>query len=99
MIVLSGAVLVSILAGGMAAAQAPADHAVAALPVVRHWQVFTDPQEGAFQLEMPQGWKVSGGTARRNALQYRTWAWWAQKRILHPAHPFTASTVFRRSSQ
>lgn len=62
--------LLSLATAGRAVAQRP----VSALPVVRQWQVFTDPQEGAFTLEMPRGWKDSGGTARRNALQYRGWA-------------------------
>jgi hypothetical protein len=47
---------------------------VAAMPLVRHWAVYQDPAEHAFQLEMPQGWKLSGGTARHSALQYRHWA-------------------------
>jgi hypothetical protein len=47
---------------------------VAAIPIVRHWQVFSDPNEGAFQIEVPQGWRVGGGTARRSALQFRLWA-------------------------
>ena len=66
--------LVVLLSTGCAWGQRPAGHPVAAIPVVRHWQLFTDPNEGAFQLEMPQGWKLSGGTARRSALQYRAWA-------------------------
>jgi hypothetical protein len=58
----------------MVFAQARVGHPVAAIPLVEHWQTFTDPNEGAFDLEMPQGWKLSGGTLRRTALQYRTWA-------------------------
>jgi hypothetical protein len=45
----------------------------AAIPIVRKWTKFNDPQEGAFQVDVPQGWKVAGGTIRRNALQYRSW--------------------------
>jgi hypothetical protein len=48
--------------------------AVAAIPIVRHWQAFSDPNENAFQIEMPQGWRVGGGTARRSALQFRLWS-------------------------
>ena len=59
---------------GAAWAQTTGGHPVAAIPVVQHWQRFSDPNEGAFDLEMPQGWKVSGGTVRHNALQYRGWA-------------------------
>ena len=62
--------LLSVAAG----AQTIGGHPVAAMPVVQHWQRFSDPNEDAFDLEMPQGWKVSGGTARHNALQYRGWA-------------------------
>ena len=46
---------------------------VAALPLVQQWTSFSDPEEGAFTLEVPGGWAVSGGTARRNALQFRNW--------------------------
>ncbi len=63
-----------LLSAGVVLAQGRGGHPVAAVPLVQHWQVFTDPNEGAFDLEMPQGWKLSGGTARRTALQYRTWA-------------------------
>jgi hypothetical protein len=45
----------------------------AAIPIVSHWVKFSDPQEQAFQVDVPQGWKVAGGTTRRNALQYRSW--------------------------
>jgi hypothetical protein len=34
---------------------------------------FDDPQEGAFSVNVPEGWQVLGGTARQNALQYRNW--------------------------
>jgi len=63
-----------LIAGSAVVAQAATASPVAAIPMVKHWQVFSDPNEGAFQLEMPQGWKVSGGLMRRNALQYRGWA-------------------------
>jgi hypothetical protein len=45
----------------------------AAIPIVHKWTKFSDPQESAFQVDVPQGWKVVGGTIRRNALQYRSW--------------------------
>lgn len=63
-----------LLSVSSAAAQGIIGQPVAALPVVQQWQIFTDPNEGAFQVEMPQKWKVSGGLARRNALQYRGWS-------------------------
>lgn len=47
---------------------------VAAMPVVQHWQVLADPNEGSFQVEVPSGWRNSGGLKRYNALQYRAWA-------------------------
>jgi hypothetical protein len=46
---------------------------VPAVPIVERWAKFTDPQEGAFSLDVPQNWKNSGGTVRRNALQFRNW--------------------------
>lgn len=55
-------------------AQDKGGYPAAAIPVVQHWQVFSDPNEGAFRVEMPQGWKLSGGTVRHNALQFRNWA-------------------------
>ena len=45
---------------------------VAAIPIVRNWVKFVDPQEQAFQADVPQCWKVNGGTVRRNALQFRS---------------------------
>ena len=59
----------------MAAVAAPAmaQTQVAAVPLVQNWQRFTDAQEGAFSAEVPAGWKVQGGTVRRNALQYRNY--------------------------
>jgi hypothetical protein len=56
----------------MASAQTPNGLPVAALPIVQ-WEKYTDPTEGAFRVDMPQGWRVSGETTRRNALQYRNW--------------------------
>lgn len=53
-----------------AAAQTP----VATLPSIQ-WQKFVDPQEGMFSMDAPAAWRVSGGLARRNALQY--WPWLA----------------------
>ena len=47
---------------------------VAAIPLVLQWVKFTDPQEGAFSLDMPQNWRNTGGTQRFNALQFRNWA-------------------------
>lgn len=46
---------------------------VAAMPVVQKWQTFVDPNEGAFQVQMPAGWKDAGGLKRYDALQYRAW--------------------------
>lgn len=46
---------------------------VAALPVPQAWTTFQDPQEQAFSLEVPQNWRVQGGTLRHNALQFRNW--------------------------
>ena len=59
----------------MAVVGAPvmAQTAVPAVPLVENWVTFADPQEGAFSAQVPQGWKVQGGTFRRNALQYRNW--------------------------
>jgi len=37
------------------------------------WQRFVDPNEGSFQVDVPVGWHVSGGLARRNAMQM--WPW------------------------
>lgn len=66
--------LILLISGGTAAAQGTTGQPIAAIPVVQHWQVFSDQNEGAFQIEMPQGWRLSGGTARHNALQFRSWA-------------------------
>jgi hypothetical protein len=52
----------------VAAAQAP----VAALPLGQ-WTKFIDPNEGSFLMDVPAGWRISGGLARRNALQM--WPW------------------------
>lgn len=46
---------------------------VAAIPLVEHWTKLRDAQENAFTVDVPQNWKDTGGTARRNALQYRNW--------------------------
>lgn len=32
------------------------------------WTTFTDPYENAFQIEVPQGWRVAGGTLRKVSL-------------------------------
>jgi len=66
--------LLLLFSSSAAWAQTAGGHLVAAMPMVQHWQRFSDPNEGAFDLEMPQGWKVSGGLLRHNALQYRAWA-------------------------
>lgn len=71
---LYAALVCSALAATPGSHASPASHPVAALPVVQHWLTYSDPQEDAFSIEMPRGWKLSGGTARRNALQYRGWA-------------------------
>ncbi len=63
-----------LLAFSMALAQGGAGRPVAAMPVVQSWQLCKDPNEGAFQLEMPKGWKTGCGTNRWNALQFRSWA-------------------------
>jgi hypothetical protein len=66
------AVLAAImLVAGKLEAQTP--EPVASLPLVQSWIKFSDPQENAFAVAVPQGWKAAGGTVRRNALQYRSW--------------------------
>ncbi|HWK94159.1 MAG TPA: hypothetical protein VNR39_01935 [Pseudolabrys sp.] len=64
---IAGVLLAMVTAGARAA------EPVAALPLVRDWVRFTDPQERAFSVDVPRLWKVEGGTARWNALQYRFW--------------------------
>ena len=66
-----GIAVVLMFMGSIAAAQASVP--VAAITIGQRWIKFSDPQEGAFQVDVPQGWKVAGGTTRRNALQYRSW--------------------------
>ena len=66
-------VLVLVPLQGTASAQ-NTGKSVAAIPMVQHWQTVTDPNEGAFQREMPQGGRIVGGIARRSVLQYRLWA-------------------------
>ena len=51
---------------------AAAQTQVAAVPFIQ-WQKFVDPNEGSFWMEVPSGWRISGGLARRNALQF--WPW------------------------
>lgn len=60
-----------LLTCGSAAAQSA--RPVAAIPLVRQWVKFVDPQEQAFEVDVPRGWKNIGGTVRRNALQFRSW--------------------------
>lgn len=71
-----------LIAAALAVAVVPRAHAqgpsgqampVASLPIVQAWTIFQDPQEAAFSLDVPQSWQVRGGTARRNALQFRNW--------------------------
>ena len=64
----------TVVANVMAFAQMPQGIPVAVVPLVQQWVKYTDPTEGAFTVDMPQGWQVSGRTDRRNALQYRPWA-------------------------
>jgi hypothetical protein len=62
-----------LLVGGLSLAEAQMARPVAALPMVQNWVRFVDPQEMAFQVDLPKGWQNAGGTARRNALQFRNW--------------------------
>ena len=57
-----------------APARTAAGNPVATMPVVQKWQTLIDPNEGSFQVQMPVGWKNSGGLKRYDALQYRAWA-------------------------
>jgi len=36
-----------------------------------HYTSFTDPREGAFTVDVPEGWKVDGGLIRLTAWEYR----------------------------
>ena len=56
----------------MLARTAAAQTQVAAVPFIQ-WEKFVDPNEGSFWMEVPSGWRISGGLARRNALQF--WPW------------------------
>ena len=69
----AAAVIAISLAVSVSSTGAVTQARVAALPIVKEWVRFSDPQEGAFQADVPKGWKVEGGTFRRNALQYRNW--------------------------
>jgi hypothetical protein len=60
--------------GNLVPASPTAGRPVAAVPVVQKWQTFVDPNEGAFQVQMPVGWKDADGLKRYDALQYRAWA-------------------------
>lgn len=60
--------------GSLSAPRSGGSQPVAAMPIVQKWQTFTDPNEGAFQVQMPAGWKNSDGLKRYDALQYRAWA-------------------------
>jgi PDZ domain len=92
-----------------AAPKAPAAPAATAVPVtpaqgLSHvaWTTFSDPNETAFTIEVPQGWRVGGGAVRKNPL-------WANLvlRVLAPDHrtllalgdpdsvPFTAPIAAR----
>jgi hypothetical protein len=57
-----------VLAAGLALLMAAA--APPAKPDVQ-WQRYTDPVEHAFSIDVPAGWKVSGGTRRMNAIDIR----------------------------
>lgn len=48
----------------------PASQAAASAQGLAHvsWTTFTDPYENAFTIEVPQGWKVAGGTLRKVSL-------------------------------
>jgi hypothetical protein len=70
---IASAQLVSGHIGGTTPAPPTAGQPVAAMPVVQKWQTFSDPNEGAFQIQMPSGWNDSGGLKRYDALQYRAW--------------------------
>jgi hypothetical protein len=48
-------------------AQQPAP--VVALPLPQ-WTRLVDPQENAYQVDVPAGWNSTGGTVRYNALQF-----------------------------
>jgi len=37
------------------------------------WTRFTDPSEGSFTVDVPQGWTVTGGLTRVSALDVRPW--------------------------
>lgn len=37
------------------------------------WERFTDPNEGAFTIDVPEGWRVQGGTHRVAANDVRPW--------------------------
>ncbi|MBV8088280.1 MAG: hypothetical protein JO139_01670 [Alphaproteobacteria bacterium] len=63
----------SLLLATLSMAEAQMAQPVAALPIVQRWIRFVDPQEMAFQIELPQGWQNAAGTARLNALQFRNW--------------------------
>jgi len=67
-------IVIMVLASlGAVTAAARAAEPVAAVPIVKDWVRFTDPQERAFTIDVPRYWRVEGGTARWNALQYRFW--------------------------
>ena len=57
-----------LLAGAAVPAATQAVQPVAAVPVVRRWTAFTDPNEGSFQVKLPAGWKNSGGLRRYSAI-------------------------------
>jgi membrane-associated protease RseP (regulator of RpoE activity) len=50
------------------AAAAPAAGANVAAPAQMRWTTFADPNEHAFTAEVPVGWRVSGGTYRKNPI-------------------------------
>jgi len=58
-----------VLAAGLALLMAAA--APPAKPDVQ-WQRYTDPVEHAFAIDVPAGWKVTGGARRMSAIEIRT---------------------------
>ena len=46
--------------------------AQAAMSAETHWVKYVDPSEGAFSLEVPAGWQVSGGSRRMSTVEIRT---------------------------
>jgi len=64
------ALLIALLPAVAVAANPPAGKN-AARPDIQ-WVRFTDPVEHAFTIDVPAGWRVSGGTRRMNAVEIRS---------------------------